>query len=178
LRAIAADRSKIQNQLDDDQPDLRAGAGLLEAALQLFTSPRRRYLSATDEERCRLNQAIFYKIYVYQDVVTGYELQEPFAQLHAVYHGHKVLTEGGTPDEARKAIDRALAEHTPDDRGAVLLSRVPKVDTMLLSEVFGRWINDKEDHPHGDLVGSLTTGARKDLTPGSVTRSCPRRPSR
>ena len=163
LRAIAADRSKIQNQLDDDQPDLRAGAGLLEAALQLFTDPRRRYLSATDEERCRLNQAIFYKIYVYQDVVTGYELQEPFAQLHAVYHGHKVLTEGGTPDEARKAIDRALAEHTPDDSGAVLPRRVPKVDAVLLSEVLGRLIDDEEDR-RGDLVGSLPTEARKDMT--------------
>lgn len=33
-----------------------------------------------------------------------------------------------------------------------------------MGEVSGRWINDQEDHRHGDLVGSLSIGARKDLT--------------
>lgn len=43
-------------------------------------------------------------------------------------------------------------------------SRFPKVGDVLLSEVFGRWINNEEDHLHGDPAGSLPTGARKDLT--------------
>jgi site-specific DNA recombinase len=60
---------------------------LIEVTLTLLEEPQALYRRCNDDQKRLLNQAIFHRLYVDEDEVTGYELNQPFAALHAVHTG-------------------------------------------------------------------------------------------
>ncbi len=84
LHAITTQRNKIRAQLEGVTDDLSEGARYLEACLELLRDPHRLYERASDEIRRQLNQAIFTKIWVMNDEITGHELSSPLAELKTV----------------------------------------------------------------------------------------------
>ncbi len=82
LAKIAGQRAKLEEQLEHSDDSLEVGAALLEAALALLKNPEEFYRQSGPKFRRILNQAIFEKLYVFEDEVTEHVLREPFAEMH------------------------------------------------------------------------------------------------
>jgi len=93
---------------------------LIEACLTLLTNPQELYRRCDDEKRRLLNQAIFLKLYVDHDKITGHELHEPFARLHAVKEAH-LATDGEKPDPGARSVTPHKAEGPSPVQETVLL---------------------------------------------------------
>jgi len=81
LNKIATERTRLQEALDETDDSLAIGAATIDAALKLLDNPLELYRQSGPKFRRTLNQAIFDKLYVYQDEVTDHVLREPFADL-------------------------------------------------------------------------------------------------
>jgi site-specific DNA recombinase len=81
LNTIAAQRNKVRRELDFADKGLAAGAALLEGALNLLADPQDLYRQCGPNQRRLLNQAIFEKLYIFDDEVVGHLLREPFDEL-------------------------------------------------------------------------------------------------
>jgi site-specific DNA recombinase len=84
LRDIERRRQHLTERLGQTTEDLVEAARLIEGALTLLEDPQALYLRCNDDQRRMLNQAIFHALYVEEENITGYELKEPFARLHAL----------------------------------------------------------------------------------------------
>ncbi|WP_407923396.1 recombinase family protein [Actinomadura rubteroloni] len=110
LREIEAQRRKLRARLDDTDATLSDAARLIELAVTLLEDPQATYLKSDDHQRRLMNQAIFQALYVEEDEITGYELTEPFASLHAL--------EGAWRAERAQERADALQNGTTADMGA------------------------------------------------------------
>ena len=81
------------------------------ACLELLRSPYEMYKRASDKVRRRLNQAIFKRIHVYNEEITGHELQPALAELHAIQAGVAAVQSGDDPDRAAMLARSALKRH-------------------------------------------------------------------
>jgi site-specific DNA recombinase len=81
LRAIEDRRERLQADLADVSTRLIEGAQVLEAVLDLLDDPEQLYRKADDRGRRLLNQAIFERIYLFVDDVSGDEVKKPFREL-------------------------------------------------------------------------------------------------
>jgi hypothetical protein len=90
LRDIKRQRDQVQGQLDHTDERLAVGAALIENALVLLSNPQEIYRSMGPEQRQLLNQAIFEKLYVYEDKVTDVVFNPPFDDLMRVREAHGV----------------------------------------------------------------------------------------
>ncbi len=114
LHEIQRQRDKLQHAADAVNEDLSAGAKLIDACLRLLANPQELYRRCNDEQRRQLNQAIFVKLYVNEHTVTGHELREPLAELHAAQRAHQLAGSPGVrDDEIRESAQRALLLHAP-----------------------------------------------------------------
>ena len=102
LRDIQTEREHLTERLQTTNDDLSDGARLIEACLTLLTEPQDLYRRCDDEQRRLLNQAIFTKLYVDHETITGHELAEPFAGLHVVHDAHRASS-ADKPDPGQRA---------------------------------------------------------------------------
>jgi site-specific DNA recombinase len=75
----------------------------------LLEDPQALYLRCNDDQRRMLNQAIFHALYVEEDKITGYELNEPFARLHALQASRQTVAQ---PAAAAAAQDEGTVAGT------------------------------------------------------------------
>jgi site-specific DNA recombinase len=83
LRDIEAQRQRLTERLGETSDKLATSARLIEVCLRLLENLQELYRRCDDEQRRLLNQALFTAIYIDHDEVSGHDLKEPFAQLHA-----------------------------------------------------------------------------------------------
>jgi len=67
LTEIGREREKLQAELGKVQLDLSAGAEFLTTCLELLRNPYELYKGASDKVRRRLNQAIFKRLYLFEE---------------------------------------------------------------------------------------------------------------
>ncbi len=97
LREIQLERVHLTDRLQTTNDDLSDRARLIELCLTLLAEPQELYRRCDDEQRRLLNQAIFTKLYVDHETITGHELNKPFAGLHLVHSAHRA-TAADKPD--------------------------------------------------------------------------------
>ena len=78
LKKIRDDRVKLDHEMEDIDSGLEVGARLIEAALDIARDPHELYRRMGPEARRLLNQAVFKKLYVYEDRVSDRTYQAPF----------------------------------------------------------------------------------------------------
>lgn len=111
LYKVSEERERLQSQLGTAELDLTEGAAFLEASLALLESPWDLYQSGSDEVRRRLNQAIFHRIYISDEQVTGVDLNEPLGHLFAAEAGFRAASAGLDNGAIHAAFDAAYAEN-------------------------------------------------------------------
>jgi site-specific DNA recombinase len=84
LHDIKRQREHLRERLNETTEDLSDSVRLIDLCLTLLEHPQELYRRCDEEQRRLLNQALFDKLLIDYDQVTGHELREPFAQLHAV----------------------------------------------------------------------------------------------
>ncbi|WP_416277037.1 recombinase family protein [Nocardia sp. alder85J] len=114
LTEITRERERLETELGKVQLDLSEGAAFLETCLELLRDPYRLYQGASDKVRRRLNQAIFKRLYVFEEKVTGHEFQPVVAELHAIEVGHAALRRGDDEATAGAVAEGVLRQHLPE----------------------------------------------------------------
>ncbi|MFI9504774.1 zinc ribbon domain-containing protein [Nocardia sp. NPDC052566] len=114
LTEIAREREVVQAELGKVQLDLSASAEFLTACLELLRDPYRLYKGASDKVRLQLNQAIFKRLYVFEEKVTGHEFQPVIAELHAIQAGYAALERGHDEVTAAGVVEGFLRAHLPE----------------------------------------------------------------
>ncbi|QLY34925.1 recombinase zinc beta ribbon domain-containing protein [Nocardia huaxiensis] len=114
LTEIKREREKLEADLVDVRLDLSASAKYLTTCLELLRDPHRLYKAASDKTRRRLNQAIFKRLYVFEEKITGHELQPMIAELHAVEAGYSTLQHGHDEATATCVAESVLRRHLPE----------------------------------------------------------------
>ena len=97
LRDIERQRRHLTERLTSTNDNLSDSARLIKLCLTLLENPQELYRRCDDDQRRLLNQAIFHGLYVEDDQITGHDLKEPFAQLHAVQTSRR-LDQSDKPD--------------------------------------------------------------------------------
>lgn len=118
LREIGRQRQRLNERLNEATEDLSEAARLVELCLTLLADPEELYRRCDDEQRRLLNQALFHRLFVDEEGVTGDELKEPFATLDSYCGGrHRALDK---PDP--NGGDRAIQAERPasEDRSGPL----------------------------------------------------------
>ncbi|MER6626797.1 recombinase family protein [Streptomyces sp. NPDC000987] len=86
LRDITRQRDRLTARLQDTDQDLSVTVEITEACLQLLEDPQALYRRCDDQQRRRLNQALFEALYIDEDANGGarvtHQLREPFDTLH------------------------------------------------------------------------------------------------
>jgi site-specific DNA recombinase len=81
LRRIQQERNRLRAQREVSDDRLEIGAAVIQAALDILDKPSELYRSSGPKHRRLINQAVFEKVYVYENGVTDHVLREPFAEL-------------------------------------------------------------------------------------------------
>ena len=111
LRQIAAERAKLEEQLERTDDRLEVGAALIDAALELLRKPEELYRQSGEKNRRLLNQAIFEKLYVDDNEVTDHVLREPFAELHEAQARLPIgQSSAGRRPRAARDVDQSKAD--------------------------------------------------------------------
>ena len=84
INGLQRKRTALSARLETVTNDLTAGAAFIDTCLELMSNPYELYLKASDDTRRQLNQAIFHRLYVYQDDVTRHELRPELQQLRTI----------------------------------------------------------------------------------------------
>jgi site-specific DNA recombinase len=116
LREIERQRARLQEQLDQVTDDLSVGGQYISDWLDLLADPHTLYKQSSDETRRKLNQAIFIHIWVRNDEVVDFELNEPVAELLAAQKGFAAQKAGLVGDAVTKAAYDQLAKTRPPQR--------------------------------------------------------------
>ena len=109
LREITQQRDRLTTRLHDVDESLSTGADIIEACLQLLQDPQALYRRCNDQQRRRLNQALFEALYIDEDsnsdVRVHHQLREPFDTLHMAQGQHQAPT---GPPEAPPSLRAVL----------------------------------------------------------------------
>lgn len=112
LVSIGRERGRLNEQLGAVATDLSDGAAFLEASMALLENPWDLYKDASDEVRRHLNHAIFARIYISDEQVTGIAMNDPFGPLFGVEAAHAAASARLDDEAIEAAFRRAYAEHT------------------------------------------------------------------
>jgi hypothetical protein len=119
LRDIAAQREKLSERMEAVTEDLGDGVALIDECLKLLEHPQELYGRCTDEQRRTLNQALFVKLLIQEDTITGHHLNEPFAELHTLQRVQNLIAAGiKDPDKIRQHAQKIHAENTGENKRA------------------------------------------------------------
>ncbi|GMA29931.1 hypothetical protein GCM10025874_31840 [Arenivirga flava] len=113
LSKIKLERERLSGQLGGVETDLKMGVRYIEANLRLLENPQELYVVAEDEVRRRLNQAIFHRLYISDEVVEGAELNEPLGQLLATEAAYRASDAGLGAEAIKAAYNAAFARNVP-----------------------------------------------------------------
>ncbi|ASN28214.1 resolvase [Streptomyces pluripotens] len=114
LREITRQRDRLTGRLQDTDQDLSVTAEIIETCLQLLADPQALYQRCDDQQRRRLNQALFEELYIHEEpdgeLRVGHQLKEPFDTLHVAQNSGPKPTDGpaapGSPHAAVRAPKR------------------------------------------------------------------------
>ena len=81
LNQLAQNRARLTEELGKVEGQLADGAELLQLGLRLLHDPARLYRQADDQNRRRLTQTFFERLYIEDEGVSGAQLRPPFADL-------------------------------------------------------------------------------------------------
>lgn len=110
--------SRLTEQLEDVSDDLPNAQHFLDICLRILENPHALYMTASDETRRRLNQAIFSHLFVYNEKVTDASVTSPLAELLSAATAWHVLTTTGSEADAAKAGAERLNDLTPTNTKA------------------------------------------------------------
>ena len=100
LHDITRQRERLTARLGDTNQDLSIAAEIIETCLRLLEDPQALYRRCDDQQRRRLNQALFKALYIHQesdgDTWVSHQLKEPFDSLHLGQRGHQAPAGGPT----------------------------------------------------------------------------------
>ncbi len=142
LREVGRERETLREQLSKTTADLDAGKRHIEAFLALLTDVRALYMSAGDEVRRALNQAIFNNIYVAHDDVIGDDVKVPLRELLAAQRGwmaytaHLPRTAADTSAHAEKQRHTGPQQQETALAGGLLLSDLVGLTEALLTGIY------------------------------------------
>ena len=109
LQEITKQRDRLSARLHDVDEDLGTAAEIIETCLQLLQDPQALYRRCNDQQRRRLNQALFDALYIDEDldghVRVAHTLREPFDTLHTVQSQRQAPTR---PPEAPPSLRAVL----------------------------------------------------------------------
>jgi site-specific DNA recombinase len=116
LSEISHQRSRVQAQLEQSDERLLSGARLIESALALLASAQDVYRSMGPDQRRLMNQAVFEKLYLWEEGVSEAEFKPPFDELLLVRDqvsehllgSHKSRRQATNSDCARHPLTTAL----------------------------------------------------------------------
>ncbi len=113
LHEIERDKGRLQEELSNVVDTLTNVAEFVDVSLDLLQDAHTLYVQADDEIRRRLNQAVFTRIFINRDEVTGHELDEPFGDLLTMQTIYRSGKAGERLERTReKAID-TWGKHHP-----------------------------------------------------------------
>jgi len=112
LAGIQRKRDQLKVQLEHTDERLALGATLIENALVLLDDPQRLYQRMDSEQRQLLNQAIFERLYVYEDRITDAILNPPFDELLRVRDAHEMATRRQQKSPAANTAGDSWGSHT------------------------------------------------------------------
>ena len=112
LRDIDSERTHLSERLKTTNDELAYSVRLIEACLTLMSDPQELYRRCDDDQRRMLNQALFAKLFVYQDRISDHEMNEPFARVEAAHraHGRNRSERSDKPDPGRPQTAPATGE--------------------------------------------------------------------
>lgn len=109
------------------------GARYVEACLQLLEQPYELYQRASDEVRRRLNQAVFTRVFVYNNQVTGHELQ---ADLRVLVTASTVVDSATrSPAAAHEGLQDEISRELSWHRGETRSGAVREDDAAEVTSV-------------------------------------------
>ncbi|MEV0772767.1 recombinase family protein [Nocardia salmonicida] len=114
LTEIGREREKLQTELSGVVLELTTGVEFLTACLELMRNPHELYRQSSDKVRRGLNQAIFKRIFVFNEEVTGHELQPHLAELRAIEAGQMAVERGQGVETAAHIARSVLKRHLPE----------------------------------------------------------------
>lgn len=122
LREITHQRDRLTTRLHDVDDSLRIAAEIIEACLQLLQDPQALYRRCNDQQRRRLNQALFDALYIDEDlngdVRVHHQLKEPFNTLHMAQSQHQAPTgPPETPPSLRAVLLAHIRQSAPPQPG-------------------------------------------------------------
>lgn len=123
LREIGNTRDRLTAQLEGTEDTLTEAVEFINANLRLLEDPYELYLSASDEVRRRLNQAIFTRVFIDHDDVTDHTLEEPLGDLFTVqtaYHAVIVTKSCEEPPPSIEPFTRPAHYPSESKKGATL----------------------------------------------------------
>ncbi len=140
LHEIALERERLTARLNTTDQDLKATAELIETCLQLLDDPQALYQRCDEHQRRRLNQALFYALYVDDEGSDGiqiaHHLNEPFAALHAARAA--VATPPAAPaPEAPVPSGQAASGYTAAPKSALPLTGKGAMGYPVLTALLG-----------------------------------------
>ena len=105
LHEITRQRERLSLRLEDTSQDLSVTAELIELCLQLLEDPQALYRRCDDQQRRRLNQALFEALYIHEEadgeLRVTHQLKAPFDALDAAQQAHGAAkgqqAAGGSP---------------------------------------------------------------------------------
>lgn len=101
LNTIQRQRADLVERLGSINEDLSAAAAFIDTCLDLMANPYELYAKASDDTRRKLNQAIFRRLYIHQDDVTGHELNPDLE--HLAMLDRKALADAETTKTAAQS---------------------------------------------------------------------------
>lgn len=127
LHDIQVQRARIQDSLSEIHVDLGKAAELLEAAIDFLSDPGDLYARSANKDRRLINQAVFAKLYVYDDAISADEPSDAFYGLISLQR--PVSDVSTTPEAAVREAHEPTAHrrHSPQ-REAALLRRALQED--------------------------------------------------
>jgi site-specific DNA recombinase len=113
LGSIRRQQDQINHQLEETQERLAVGAALVENALVLLEDPQGAYERMAPEQRRLLNQAIFEKLYLFEQKASEAVFNPPFDELILIRDSFALLTQPGNHARADKTARSSRGNH-PD----------------------------------------------------------------
>jgi site-specific DNA recombinase len=90
LQRIEQQRRKVRAAVTETDPQLRRGAELIEAYLDVLDDPETLYRSARSSDRRMTNEAFFERLYVSEDRITDQTFRPPVDELVEAARPHRV----------------------------------------------------------------------------------------
>ncbi len=126
LHDIKVQRARIQETLKEVQVDLGKAADLLEAAIDFLTSPGDLYARISNADRRKINQAVFHRLYIYEDHVVDDVPRDIFNDLISLQRSSQ--TGPSRPRRTQGGRQQPAARRHQPRREAALLQRAMAED--------------------------------------------------